>query len=125
MDPTNSCISVIYEFKARARLSTEPSVRDPAEIWRTALDKLGLQHVNLHMEHSLMGSIIWTHLDDFEGKHEELEAEVARSVEEGDIRFLLVTYLDSQRINEIGCAEEVYYEEYWPTIIDVPQEFKD
>ncbi len=100
-------------------------MRDPVEIWRTALDKLGLQHVDVHMDHSLMGSIIWTHLDDFEGKHEDLEMEVARSVQDGDLRFLLVTYLDSQRIDEIGCAEEVYYEEYWPTIIDVPQEFKD
>lgn len=80
-------------------------------VWRTALDNIGLKHMELpEIQKSLMDWVVILDPDTLEGKEHELEAELAQQVEYKELRYLNVTAYKGVKADGTLCFD--YYMEY-------------
>ena len=86
-------------------------VSSSIKVWRTALDNIGLQHLELpEINMSIMECVVVLDADTLDGKEDELEQQMANKVEQNEIQHLTVTVYDG--VKSDGTLRCVYCKEY-------------
>ena len=78
---------IYYEFKPIDR-----RMPTAANVWRTVLDNIGLQHLALPDIHdTIVDWVVVLETDKLEGKEGELEEQLALKVEQNELRYLNIS----------------------------------